>query len=431
MNKRLSLICVIPLMLVSACESAPKSFTLNKHYLLMDIGETYQLSINENINLNSVSFSSSNDNVAMVSSQGLVRAISGGDASIKATYKNLVDSCEIKVNAEDLNLEVYKVDSNFNLSYQTSEYGIYSLKTPLTLNYNTKNNSIDTTNNFKVDMVSHLFDGEDLDVKENIKTLALITSPQESVKYFFDEEVDLSVFGLEEDEKLLAYGNELLQTYKDIEDLSGDDLHQELVTLGDEIFYSYLSKEYQAGALLNNDNLKYYRYHTGESEIMNALIALIGSLKTIINFDLDLDNLDLDDFDTDTDSETNPDRDFFNDLIKNGVDFDTHISLLSGETTYTISLNETGIEMLNDYLKDKADETSEISESDLKDLTQLSVSLTIKRVLLDRYVSKIEATFGNTDGTMNINLSLGKPVVIENQDAFIYESRHQEFEETN
>ena len=416
-TRSLARIPLVFVVMMSACDNGPKSLTLNKHYLVMDIGDTFQLSVSENVN--NVSYISSDDSLASVTNNGLITALEAGEVTITASYRSLKDECLLKINegSAPIVTQIKRTTGNVSIEYENAEYGSFSLKAPVSSDYNAKSTFVDT-DNFKMDFISHLFEGEDSQIKENVKTLALLTNTEETAEYL-NIEVDIPLLE-EADQNLINYGHSVLEIYKEMEDLSDEELHTYILSLKDEVFYSYLKEDYQGMAFLRDNTALYYKYNKGESEILNTLIEALSYLSDFNLSDLDLSNFGNNDDSEITDSESEPS--IIEELISEGIDFNMQLISLS-ETRYNFSLNERGLEIVNDYLKEQVENPDELEE-----LTALSFYIIVKRSLFDSTIEEVGLTVGVDSGSLSLSLEIENTEIIEDENAFIYENRHSEFE---
>jgi hypothetical protein len=87
---------------------APTSLILNRAELNLRTGETFNLYANKVPEKSSgrVSWSSSNNSIATVNSDGIVQAISSGTTTITASVGNIYATCTVNVSSEILPLEI-------------------------------------------------------------------------------------------------------------------------------------------------------------------------------------------------------------------------------------------------------------------------------------------------------------------------------------
>lgn len=117
---------------------------LNKSYLKLTVGESFNLVASTIGGEKTVAFFSSDANVASVDANGVVKGVSEGDATIYATANDKVASCNVKVAKHFYEPKTSIRNGSFKVNLDIDNQSEYTLAAPLRYEYQSLGGALDT-----------------------------------------------------------------------------------------------------------------------------------------------------------------------------------------------------------------------------------------------------------------------------------------------
>jgi len=272
--------------LLSSCGDSIKEFKFDNNYVTLFVGE--ERNITSLKNNGELTYFSGDESVATVDNNGLVKGISAGNSPIYALFKNKPYVCQVKVVEKEEEPVVYQNDVNFNTDLNMPLLGDVLIKLPMAISYNTKDGLFDF-NKFRFELKADLMKAPETkgdnpissaeQVKKNImyinlvlgllKSVANVNIPSEVIDYF-----------------------SALNTK--LQDTKAADLEKTIADYGKQIVYAYLSNDYMAFGIFDNDKVKYYTFDKSqENNIVNKITNIFNLLKNIDTSDSGLQKIDV------------------------------------------------------------------------------------------------------------------------------------------
>ena len=417
----ISILCAFVLgLFLTSCGN--EEFKYDNNYMTIAVGETQKSTSVKS--LDKVNFYSADESIAQVDNKGNVTGIQKGETIIYALFNNEPYKCFVNVIKNVDNLEIYEED--LLIMGDMDKAGVKPAL-PMKAQYYGSSNQIELADNMKIQITCDFlsvsdkreerqYESKSIQIRDNL-TYALLT-----MLYLKLQFKDLNIIPFYE--TIFSYENAI---YK----LEGEELDNAIKNLDPLIGYFYISNDYIACALFQNDELKAYLYSDSDYGIISRIKSYVLLATQLINNGLDLQKVDyidlLKDYDDNLISE-----DKINNLKRYQKFASVFAYILLGEvraTKSTIDNDSNKLRIVVDITDDGVTKLNEITEMEVT-LAHAELDLSRDESTHYNYIKRINICFGIEFGKTDLNLIFGDSKVIDEDpsNVFIYEKNHSEYE---